>query len=70
MFKLPLGYSRNRAEELKADTCAESLFDKDPCKFQNSAYKLSSSNPSCHVNSISGVSCPENIANMYRKLTS
>ena len=33
VFKLALRYCMNHVEELKADVCAESLFDKDPRKF-------------------------------------
>jgi len=39
VFKLALRYCRNHLEQLKADACAERLFDKDPCKFWNSVYK-------------------------------
>ena len=66
MFKLALRYCRNHVEQLKADACAESLFDKDPRKFWNSVYKLSNSKASCHVSSIGGASGSENVASMWK----
>ena len=56
----------NRIEELKADACAESLFDKDSRKFWHNVYKVSNNKASCHVNSIGGVTGPQNIANMWK----
>lgn len=66
VFKLALRYCRNHVEQLKADACAESLFDKDPRKFWNSVYKLSNSKASCHITSIGGACGAENVANMWK----
>jgi len=64
--KLALRYSSYHLEQLKADACAESLFDKDPPKFWNSMYKLSNSKASCHISSIGGACGAENVADMWK----
>ena len=66
VFKLALRYCSNHLEQLKADACAESLFDKDPRKFWNSVYKLSNSKASCHISSIGGACGAESVANMWK----
>lgn len=66
VFKLALRYCRNHVEELKADACAESLFDKDPHKFWKSVYKMSNSKVACHVNSIGGATGPQNVVDMWK----
>jgi len=40
-FKLALRYCKNHIDELKADACAESLFNKDPRKFWKDVYTRS-----------------------------
>jgi len=40
VFKLALRYCRNNIEQLKADACAESLYDKDATKLWNNVYKI------------------------------
>jgi len=65
VFKLALRYCRNHVDELKADACAESLFNKDPRKFWKDVYKLSNSKVSCHLNSVGGVSGRQNVVNMW-----
>jgi len=40
VFKLALRYCRKDIEQLKADACAESLYDKDATKFWNKVYKI------------------------------
>ena len=65
VFKLALRYCKNHIEELKADACAEAVFDKDPRKFWNSVYKMSNSKASCQVNSIGGASGTQNVVNMW-----
>ena len=44
VFKLALRYCKQHEEELKANACAENLFDNDPRKFWNNVYKMSNSN--------------------------
>ena len=69
VFKLALRYCRNYVEELKADACAENLYDKDPRKFWKSVYKMSTctSKVACHVNSIGGATTgPQNVVDMLK----
>ena len=66
MFKLALRYSSYHLEQLKADACAESLFDNDTPKFWNSMYKFSNSKASCHISSIGGACGAENVADMWK----
>ena len=42
-FKLALRYCKANVEEMKANACAESLFDTDPKKFWNNVHKVSNS---------------------------
>ena len=65
-FKLALRYCRNHIDELKADACAESLFNKDPRKFWKDVYKMSNSKVSCHLDSVGGASGAENVVNMWK----
>jgi hypothetical protein len=54
LFKLALLDCKNHIEELKADVCAENLFDKECLKYWNSVYKISYSKASSHVDSVGG----------------
>ena len=67
LFKLALRYCRNHIEEMKADACAESLYDKDSHKFWSSVYKVSNNKATSHVDSVGGASGPENVANMWKE---
>jgi len=40
-FKLALRYCQQHVEEMKADACADSVFDKDARKFWRDVYKIS-----------------------------
>jgi exonuclease III len=66
VFKLALRYCREHVDELKADACAESLFDKDCRKFWNNVYKISNKKASCHINSVGGASGPMAVVNMWK----
>ena len=66
LFKLALRYCRDHIDELKADACAENLFDKDCRKFWNSVYKISNNKASKHVDCVGGSTGPQNVANMWK----
>lgn len=66
VFKLALRYCRNHIEELKADACADSLFDTDSRKFWSNVYKLSNNKASSHVVSVGGATGAQNVANMWK----
>ena len=65
-FKLALRYCKANVEEMKANACAESLFDTDPKKFWNSVHKTSNSKANVHVVSVGGVSGSSNVADMWK----
>ena len=67
LFKLALRYCRNHIEEMKADACAESLYDKDSRKFWSSVYQVSNNKATSHVDSVGGASGPKNVANMWKE---
>jgi len=66
-FKLALRYCRNHIEELKADACAENVFEKDSRKFWNSVYKVSNNKATCHAISVGGATGPQNVASMWKE---
>ena len=66
LFKLALRYCRDHIDELKADACAENLFDKDCRKFWNSVYKISNNKVSKHVDCVGGATGPQEVANMWK----
>ena len=66
LFKLALRYCKNHIEELRADACAESLFDKDSRKFWNNVYKVSNNKASSHVNSVGGATGPQDVSDMWK----
>lgn len=66
LFKLALRYCKNHIEEMKADACAESLYDKDCRKFWNCVYKISNNKASSHVDTVGGVNGPHNVANLWK----
>jgi hypothetical protein len=66
LFKLALRYCKNHIEELKADACADSLFNKDSRKFWNKVYKISNNKSSCHVNNVGGACGSQIIADMWK----
>ena len=66
IFKLAMRYCRSHIEQLKADACAENIFDQDSRKFWNRVYNISNSRASCHVNSVGGSSGPQEVANMWQ----
>jgi hypothetical protein len=66
LFKLALRYCKNHIEELKANACADSMFDKDSRKFWNNVYKVSNNKSSCHVNNVGGATGSQNIADMWK----
>jgi hypothetical protein len=65
-FKLALRYCRNNIEQLKADACAESLYDKDATKFWSNVYKISNNKSSNHVITVNGASGARDVAEMWR----
>lgn len=66
LFKLALRHCKNNIEELKADACAESLFDKGSRKFWNNVYKISNDKATSHVNSVGGATGAHNVAVMWK----
>lgn len=66
LFKLALRHCKNHIEELKADACAESLFDKDSRKFWNNVYKMSNNKATSHVNSVGGATGPQDVVDMWK----
>jgi hypothetical protein len=67
LFKLALPYCINHLEELKADACAESLWNKDCRKFWNNVYKVSNNKATGHVNSVGRATGPQNVTNMWKQ---
>ena len=65
-FKLALRYCRNNVEQLKADACADALFDKDPRKFWNNVYKVSNSRATNHATSVGAVIGERDVADMWK----
>jgi exonuclease III len=66
VFKLALRFCRNNIEQLKADACAESLYDKDATKFWKNVYKISNNKTSSHAISVNGASGPQDVAEMWK----
>ena len=54
-FKLALRYCRQHVEEMKADACANSIFDKDAKRFWRDVYKISNAKATLAANVVGGV---------------
>ena len=52
---------------MKADACAESLYDKDHRKFWNCVYKVSNNKASSRVNTVGDVTGPQNVTNLWKE---
>jgi hypothetical protein len=66
VFKLAVRYCKNHVEQMRADACAESLYDKDARKFWISVCKLSNSKAKSHVIDVGGASGSVNVTNMWQ----
>ena len=66
-FKLALRHCRDNVEEMKANACAEALFDTEPHKFWQNVNKISNSKANAHVVSVGGVAGQIDIADMWRQ---
>lgn len=66
-FKLALRYCRQNEEQLRADSCANAMSDKDYKAFWASIHKQSNSASTKYVDAIGGYTGDNNIAEMWRK---
>ena len=66
LFKLVLRYCRNHIEQLKADACAENIYDKDCRKFWSNVYKVSNNKATSHVDNVGGATGPKDVTNMWK----
>lgn len=66
-FKLALRYCREHIEQMKADACASSVFDKDARKFWKTVHKMSNGKATGLVSSVNNVSGEQNIADMWQR---
>ena len=65
LFKLALRYCRNHIDQMKADACADSVFDQDSRKFWSNVYKISNNKASIHVDNIGGATGSQDVADMW-----
>ena len=66
VFKLALRYCQNHIGEMRADACAECLFDSDSRKFWKNVHKMCNNRATCYVNSVGGAVGPVNVTNMWK----
>jgi hypothetical protein len=66
-FKLALRYCRQHEDQLRADSCANSLESKDPRKFWDNVYKVSNSKANKYATTVGGVSGDRDISNMWKQ---
>ena len=65
-FKLALRFCKRHEEQMKADACALSLDDPDPCKFWKNVYKCSNNKAVNLVFSVGGASGSDNVTSMWK----
>jgi len=66
-FKLALRYCREHVDEMKADACANAVFDKDAKRFWHEVYKLSNVKATTNVSTIAGKVGDRQIADMWKQ---
>jgi len=66
-FKLALRYCREHVDEMKADACANAVFDKDAKRFWHEAYKLSNVKATANVSTIAGKVGDRQIVDMWKQ---
>ena len=60
-------YCREHVEEMKADACANAVFDKDDKRFWHEVYKLSNVKATTNVSTIDGKVGARQIADMWKQ---
>ena len=65
-FKLAVRYCKNHVDQLKAEACAEAVFDRDSRKFWKAVYKISHIKATENITTVGNVSGSQNVANMWR----
>jgi len=63
-FKHALRFCRRHEEQLKADACAKSFNDTDPCRFWKTVSNISGKSVGKHVNKIGSYTGDDNICNI------
>lgn len=64
-FKLALRFCRQHIEQMKAEACADAVYDKDSRQFWNTVQRISKSKATSLINSINNVSGEQNVADMW-----
>lgn len=65
-FKLALRYCRQHEDQIRADACASSLESKDPRKFWNSIYKVSTDRATKYASTVGGAVGDHDITSMWK----
>jgi len=66
-FKLALRHCQQHLEEMKADACAHSVFDKDARKFWQDVYKMNNVRVTSNVITVGGKVGDREIADMWKQ---
>lgn len=66
-FKLALRYCRQHVEVMKADACANSVFDKDTNRFWHDVYKISNVKATQAANVVDGIVGDTDITAMWQQ---
>ena len=65
-FKLSLRHCQQHIDEMKADACANSVFDKDARKFWRNVHRMSNAKTTTNVITVGGKVGSSEIANMWK----